>query len=59
MGKQKETERAECISFYISEIDDYMRASDFQFEFFTSLKEQWQEKQSLSEKQYEALEKMY
>lgn len=55
----KNEERNKLILFQIEEIETHMSADDFQRDFFESLAQQYGEKQSLSEKQMECLNRIY
>jgi len=47
------------IDFYIKAIENTMLKTDAQWNFFMSLKTQWQTKKRLSEKQRTCIDKMY
>ncbi len=47
------------IDFYIKEIEKSMPDTDYQLQFFESLKSQFEKWQSLSEKQIYCLDQMY
>ena len=47
------------VDFYFEEIDASMKENDFQRDFYESIRDQWEKKQWLSEKQIAALNKIY
>lgn len=50
----------EQVKFQISEIEQHMKEDDFQYEFFHSLKDQYENTwRRLTEKQIESLNKIY
>lgn len=51
-------ERQKKISTLLAEIEDSMRESDFQREFFESLQDQFHRRFDLTDKQIECLERM-
>ncbi len=53
------SEKQKLIGHYIAEVEESMSESDFQREFFESLSDQFHRTFSLSEKQFECLERMY
>lgn len=47
------------IAFHITEIDQFMSESDFQRDFFESLRDQFYKNSHLTPKQRESLQRMY
>ena len=54
-----EQDKREAAAIWISEIRDTMEENDFQRDFFESLVDQFEERSSLSDKQYECIRRIY
>ena len=52
-------EELEAIEFQLAEVDSFMKEDDFQLSFYESLKEQFETKKWLSDKQRASLDRIH
>lgn len=52
-------DQEKIVGYYIDEIDSYIDTKDFQYDFFSSLYDQYVRGLKLSDKQVESLKKIY
>lgn len=57
--KRSQDERQKLVEFWISEIEGCIRSNDFQRDFFESVAAQFWDKNTVSDKQFEALRRIY